>query len=127
MIDPVDSRHIGSRMPLDLTHFDPQPIANSQPGLQIGNRLGVGGQKAVWRCSYEGHNYVLKVLVADPGTIERAKRELEVYRLCTSPFLPRIGPLPLANLQVGPDTSDSVIFYLEQLIEGNAVNQLPKR
>lgn len=114
-------------MTVDLAAFDPQPIVDALPGLETGQRLGIGGQKAVWPCVYQEQRYVLKVLLADAGTTERAKRELEVYRLCTSPFLPRVGPLPLANLQIGPDpTQDVVLYYLEEYIDGLTLQQTIK-
>ena len=110
-------------MPINLGAFDPQPIAANLPGLQIGQRIGFGGQKSVWHCSYQGTQYVLKVLVADPSSTERAKRELEVYRRCNSPFLPRVGPIPLTSLKVG---AEELLYYLEEFIEGTNVWQIGK-
>jgi serine/threonine protein kinase len=105
-------------MPIDLRTFDPQPISVLIDGLLIGERLGQGGQKAVWRCLYRGQAYVLKILVADASSTERAKREIEVYRQCNSPFLPHVGPIHLAAAQVGPIADDVVLYYLEEQIEG---------
>lgn len=110
-------------MPIDLTVFNPQPIAVALPGLQVGRRLGPGGQKAVWECTYQGQRFVLKVLVAEPNSTERAKRELAVYRRCNSPFLPRLGPLPLTNISIG---ADDVLYYLEEYIEGSTVEQIAR-
>jgi serine/threonine protein kinase len=102
-------------MPINLFTFDPQPIAAAVPDLHIGLRLGHGGQKAVWICTYQGKDYVLKVMIADPDSTERARRELEVYRRCSSRYLPTVGPLPLTQLQIG---GDEVLYYLEQFIDG---------
>jgi serine/threonine protein kinase len=109
-----------------LATLDPQPIAGALPGLQIGRRLGPGGQKAVWECTYVGQRYALKVLVAEPGSAERAKRELEVYRRCNSPFLPRVGPLALTFLLIGPDPADAVLYYLEEFVDGITLEHIAK-
>src|SRR5271156_4257136 len=110
-------------MPIDLAAFDPRLIAAGVPGLQVGARCGGGGQKAVWECSYLGTSYVLKILVADPDSTERAKRELEIYRRCNSRYLPKLGPLPLSAQAVG---TDMVLFYLEELITGSTLEQVAK-
>lgn len=110
-------------MPIDLAAFDPQLIAAGVPGLQVGARCGGGGQKAVWECSYLGASYVLKILVADPDSTERAKRELEIYRRCNSSYLPKLGPLPLSAQAVG---TDMVLFYLEELITGSTLERVAK-
>lgn len=108
-------------MAIDLNTFDPQPIAAAVPGLQIGQRLGRGGQKAVWACTYNAQRYVLKVLVADPGSTERAIRELEVYARCHSRYLPSAGPLPLASMSIG---NDVVLYYLEEYIDGTTLDHI---
>lgn len=89
----------------------------------VGVLVGRGGQKAVWRCEYKGQDYVLKAMVGDPDGTERAKREIEVYRQCNSPYLPHLGPLPLSILKVG---ADEVLYYLEEFIEGLAVSQIAR-
>lgn len=110
-------------MPINLATFDPQPIAAALPGLGLGRKLGHGGQKAVWECTFQGNRYVLKVLAEDPNSSERAKRELEVYRRCTGPFLPRVGPLTLTSLCIG---TDSILYYLETFIAGTTLDRIPK-
>ena len=110
-------------MSIDLSAFDPQLIAVGVPGLQVGARCGGGGQKAVWECSYLGESYALKILVADPDSTERAKRELEIYRRCNSRYLPKLGPLPLSAHSVGTEV---VLFYLEEMITGSTLEQTAK-
>jgi len=110
-------------MAIDLTNFDPQPIVAALNGLQIGQLLGRGGQKAVWHCTYQGHEYVLKVMVGDPDATERAKREVEIYRRCTSEYLPQLGPLSLNSISVGTDV---VLYYLEERIGGVPLSQVTK-
>lgn len=106
---------------IDFNTFDPQVIVVD--GLTVGPRLGAGGQKAVWRCDFRGQAHALKVLAADDASTERAKRELEVYRRCDSPYLPKLGPLPLSTVTVAGDTA---LFYVEQFIEGIPLNQVAK-
>lgn len=110
-------------MAIDLNGFNPQPIGAAVAGLQIDHRLGHGGQKAVWACTFKGLKYVLKLLVAEPGSEERAKRELEIYRRCNSPYLPKVGPLPLNKLFIG---NDVVLYYLEEFIDGSTLLQISK-
>jgi serine/threonine protein kinase len=109
-----------------LANLDPQPIVAVLPGLQIVQRLGPGGQKAVWECTYLGQRYALKVIIAEPGSAERAKRELEVYRRCNSPFLPRVGPLALTSVTIGPDPADAVLYYLEEFVDGLTLEQITR-
>jgi serine/threonine protein kinase len=119
-------RH-GDQLAVDLKTFDPLRIAAQCPGLTVPNPqhpLGVGGQKAVWRCSYNGADYALKVLVSEPATTERAKREVEVMRVCGGPHFARIGPLPLTLLDLG--TGDAILYFLEEFIDGNSLDKVTK-
>ncbi len=109
-------------MAIDLAAFHPQLIAAAVPELQVSHRRGSGGQKAVWECNYLGQRYVLKVLVAEPDSTERAKRELEVYRRCDSPYLPKVGPLPLSTLPIGEDV---ILYYLEEYVDGRTLAEIP--
>ena len=109
-------------MAIDLAAFHPQLIAAAVPELQVSHRRGSGGQKAVWECNYLGQRYVLKVLVAEPDSTERAKRELEVYWRCDSPYLPKVGPLPLSTLPIGEDV---ILYYLEEYVDGRTLAEIP--
>jgi serine/threonine protein kinase len=114
-------------MAVDLNTFDAQVIVANCAGLVVNTAnqpLGRGGQKAVWSCEYYGAVYVLKVMVGEPETTERAKRELEIMRNCQSPHLAKLGPLPLTVLDLG--NNDIVLYFLEELIAGSALNAIVK-
>lgn len=108
---------------MHLGQIDPQLIANDCDGLVIGGDLKIGGQKRVWRCAYKERAYVLKVLLSDEATRRRLKRELEVMRICNSPYLPKLGPLPLRELDLHGET---VLYFLEEYIEGLPLNSVYK-
>lgn len=101
---------------MDLNQFDPQIIVREHDGLTVGDKIGAGGQKAVWRSALHAIDYALKVINADQDSKERAKREVEVMRVCISPYLPRVGPLPLTEIALSDD--NSVLYYLEEYIDG---------
>lgn len=107
---------------MNLAQLDPQLIARVVPGLEIEGLLGAGGQKAVWKCKYQGSNHALKVLCADLQSTERAKRELEIMRVCESPYLARVGPLPLSVLEL--EGGQTVLYYLEEFIEGTPLSEV---
>lgn len=112
-------------MPVDLATLDLALITNSHVGMAVGNLLGAGGQKRVWRVRYQNADYVLKVYQDQPDTRSRAEREVEIARACTSPYLARVGPLPLTRLVVTPP-HDAILYYLEELIDGTTVDQVAK-
>src|SRR6266478_5937030 len=109
---------------MHLSQIDPALIAKDRAGLIIGGDLKIGGQKRVWRCTYEGKAFVLKVLMADEPTLRRVKRELDVMRSCDSPYLPKLGPLPLQTLDLG--NGDNILYFLEEYIDGTSLNSVPK-
>ena len=82
------------QMAVDLKNFDPQRIAAQCPGLTIPppqQPLGIGGQKAVWKCSYNGVDYALKVLVSEPATTERAREKWKSCVFAVARTSPELG------------------------------------
>jgi serine/threonine-protein kinase len=82
-----------------------------------------GGQKLVWKVTYSGQTYALKVIRSAPETIERAKREIDIMRQCESPHLVRMGPLDLHDIPIG---GQAFVYYLEEFIDGSPLDGLTK-
>ena len=103
--------------------FDAAAITARHHGLTVIRGVRGGGQKSVWEVSYNGDRYALKVMNSATDAIERAKREIDIMRKCDCPHLVKLGPLPLQNIQVG---GQAYIYYLEEFIDGTALDQEPK-
>lgn len=99
------------------------PIEQANAGLAIVSPIRAGGQKSVWRATHQGQVYALKILIANPEAAERAKREINIMTLCNCPHLVRFGPLPLQEILVG---GVRYLYYLEEFIDGTAVDVLAK-
>jgi serine/threonine protein kinase len=109
---------------LHLTQVDPTAITDDCEGLVLGAQLKIGSQKRVWRCAYHQKAYVLKALMADETTLRRVKREIQVMHICTSPHLPKFGPLPLRELLL--HTGQTILYFLEEYIDGFPLNSVHK-
>jgi serine/threonine-protein kinase len=99
------------------------PLEHANAGLTIVGPIREGGQKSVWRVTYRGETYALKVLRATAESAERAKREIGVMQDSACPRLVRFGPMELQELSIPPDR---FIYYLEEFIDGTALDVAPK-
>ncbi len=107
-----------------LTLEQVQAIIPSASNIQEVDR---GGQKLVFSGIIEGHKYALKFMVPNPSQVDgqnseflddvtsRAQREVETMQQCSTPYLVRMGPIGLSTTDI---TSDPVIYFSEQFIEG---------
>lgn len=85
--------------------------------------IRAGGQKSVWKVSFENRSYALKVITFDPQAGERAKREITIMRECHSPHLVTFGPWDLQEV-ISP--RQRMIYYLEEWIDGTPLDKVPK-
>src|SRR5258706_875114 len=99
------------------------PIRLALPGLTVIGAVRDGGQKSVWRVTYEGQTYAMKVLLSTAESEERAKREIRIMQECDCPRIVRFGPINLQEIRVGPNRH---IYYLEEFIDGTALDNVPK-
>jgi len=102
-------------IPMALKPPTLDPIEQANPGLAIVAPIRAGGQKTVWRSTYQGETYALKILTSTTESAERAKREIAIMRACACPRIVRFGPLELQEITVG---TDRYIYYLEEYIDG---------
>jgi eukaryotic-like serine/threonine-protein kinase len=98
-------------------------IAQAQQGLRIDDPIRAGAQKSVWRATYEGTPYALKILGSTADAVERVKREISILRDCRSPHIVRLGPLELQQIGVG---DKEFLFYLEEFIDGAPLDKIDK-
>jgi serine/threonine protein kinase len=103
--------------------INPTSIAARHPGLRIIDPVRPGGQKQVWKVSYQGQTYALKIISSAPENVERAKREIGIMRQCKSPQLVRMGPMDLHYIPIG---GQAYVYYLEEFIEGTPLDSIPK-
>jgi serine/threonine protein kinase len=96
-------------------------------GLTVLEEIRAGGQKSVWKVSFENRSYALKVITLGRPTSEqageRAKREITIMRECESPHLVTFGPWDLQEV-VNP--GQRIIYYLEEWIDGTPLDKVPK-
>ena len=85
------------------------------------------GFKQVYACTVNGKKNAVKVTKVadrsglDEGRINRLRRELELLSALSSPYLPKLGDLPVQQYR----KSDSAfIVYSEEFIEGEDVSEL---
>ncbi len=99
------------------------PIEQANPGLAIVGPIRTGGQKSVWRATYQGQTYALKILNATAEALERAKREIHIMQNCACPRIVRSGPLDLQEITMG---LEKYVYYLEEFIDGTPLDVLAK-
>lgn len=99
-------------------------IRAQHPELVVVEPIRAGGQKSVWRATYRGTAYALKMLRATEESAGRARREINIMRECNSPYLVRLGPLDLQEIAVNDE--ERILYYLEEFIDGQALDQVPK-
>src|SRR5262245_63668024 len=109
---------------MELSQIDPKIIAADCPGLVVGGDIKIGGQKRVWQCAYQQNAYVLKALMAEDSTLRRVKRELEIMKVCRSPYLPQLGPVPLRELKIAD--GNQILYFLEEYIDGLPLASIAK-
>lgn len=102
----------------------------------IGNPIK-GGQKIVFPITLENKKFVLKFMLTNPSrdnrdemeqsedeideVTARARREVEVMKICVSPYLVKLGPIPLTHLDY---KGQSLIFFAEEFIEGRDLKNI---
>jgi len=90
-----------------------------------------GGQKLVFPCRISGQRCVLKFMLPNPSPTRdeeedqtfdstdevtaRARREVSIMGQCDSPYLVKLGPVPLTRTDYG---AQSLIYFAEEFIEG---------
>ncbi len=94
-------------------------IQHANAGLAVVGPIRSGGQKSVWRATYQGQTYALKILVANAEAAERAKREINTMTVCNCPRLVRFGPLPLQEIDIA---GTKYLYYLEEFVDGTAMD-----
>jgi serine/threonine protein kinase len=99
------------------------PIEQAHAGLVIIGPIRAGGQKSVWRATYNGNTYALKILKFTAEAAERAKREINIMKSCACPHIVRFGPLDLQEIKIG---AEDYIYYLEEFIEGTPLDVVQK-
>lgn len=98
-----------------------------------------GGQKLVFPCIIEEKKCVVKFMMANPSVnttdleaathdvfdevTARAKREVETMQQCESPYIVKIGPIPLTKVDFH---DQSLIFFSEEMIEGDDLRKTIK-
>lgn len=86
-------------------------------GVEVGEHLATGGQKAVFRATRDGSQVVVKVLPLDNRFKEqRAQREVDAMRLIDSPNFVEL--LDVKITQVG---GTDVLIFLEEFIDGRTL------
>src|SRR5690348_760129 len=116
--------------------IDAQTLRALLPAIEeIGRPLPPSGQKLVFPCRIGGRRFALKVLrchqqAADAALAEtqpldevyaRAKREVAILSVCTGVNLPRIGPIPLTELDHG---TERLVAFSEEFIDGKNLDEV---
>ena len=101
---------------MELSQVDGQVFVHDCPGLAVGPDIKLGGQKRVWHCAYQNRAYVLKAIMASDRALRRAEREISIMQRCSSPYLPKFGPLALRDITL--PSGERIVYFLEEYIDG---------
>ena len=109
------------------------------PNLDTAELVQMGGQKAVYKASLDGHIYALKMIALDiqeewedgeegesldvSEIISRAKREVTILGDADVPVLTKRGPL---GLTLVPIDGQLWLYFTEEWIEGTSLRDLLK-
>jgi len=121
--------------PLDIIKiFEQAKIPNKISEIEYLNK---GGQKTVYKCKIDDIYYALKIIEIE--TVEttseenlttqdfvseifsRAKREIDIMRMCESEYLVQLGPIGLTYTNY---LGAKLIFYTEDLITGESLDNI---
>lgn len=93
-----------------------------------------GGQKLVFPCKLPEGNYAIKFMlvnsVSDLGEDDidlldevsaRAKREVDILKMCNSPYLIKPGPI---DLTVSSYKDQNIVYFSEEWLEGQTVAEI---
>ncbi len=108
-----------------------EDIKQLLPAVESAHQIGRGGQKVVFHIVYEGATLALKFALL-PATFEadnadidetilRAQRETQIMQECNSPNMVKLGLIPLGTAVIN---GQNVLYFSEELIEGQALNDL---
>ena len=115
----------------NLPQLTPEQITAAFPALSEVGFVGQGGQKIVFRVRIEGQSYALKFALL-PQEIDseneefvevkaRAKREVEIMRECTSPYMVKLGPIGLEFCEIA---GQSLLYFSEEFIDGEILSSI---
>lgn len=94
-----------------------------------------GGQKLVYPCNLPQGNYAIKFMLVDSistlGEEEitldlldevsaRAKREVDTMKICSSPYLVKLGPI---DITVASYNGQNIVYFSEEWLEGGDVSE----
>jgi len=120
---------------MELPDLTASQIQQAIPQIQdLGNPLR-GGQKVVYPATIDGQRCALKIMLTNPLPADeldydedsfdevtaRAQREVDIMAQCDSPYLVKLGPLPLTHAEVG---GQQVIYFAEEWIDGRNVREI---
>lgn len=124
---------------MDLPNLDSNDVKNIIPtASNIGSPI-MGGQKLVFPCEIGNKIYMLKFMLKpslptgnqideqpqDSFDLvsERAKREVQIMGDCNSPYLVKLGPIPLTEITY---QNQSLLYFSEERIEGQDLSVVLK-
>ena len=112
-------------------------LTDHVPSMENAELIQAGGQKAVYRATFEGQIVAFKLIALDPEelddedtdtdinvVVERAQREVAILRQVNVPVLARLGPQGLSTIQIG---EAKWLYFTEEWIEGRTLRDMIRR
>lgn len=113
---------------MNLPTLTKESIRRMVPSIQGLEEPLHGGQKIVYPCVIEGSRYALKAMLVECGDFEdvpqvtaRARREIGILQSCQTPYLVKLGPVPLTQATVD---AQEILYFTEEWIEGEDLQSL---
>ncbi|GIQ71495.1 serine/threonine protein kinase [Xylanibacillus composti] len=108
-----------------------EDVENHIPNIRNVEFLDNGGQKTVFTCEINDKPFVLKFIkIADViddddavqnDIVARAKREIEIMDRCSSPYLVKLGPIRMTEIDIN---NIRLLYFSEQYIQGIALHKV---
>jgi len=126
-------------MRMNFHDVDSNVVDQHLPQFSPTEFVGRGGQKRVFKCTYEGETWALPLILVsdDPKTsldpdesdfgfgseqaIARLQREVTIMSKCDSPHVVKMGPIDVTPLDI---ENLSILYFLEEFIDGDDVKQI---
>jgi eukaryotic-like serine/threonine-protein kinase len=125
---------------MPFPNLTPSEVHHAVPDAENLQFLARGGQKVVFSCTIGGERYALKVLQPSARPLgqavnadlsaeslpiddvtARAQREVATMKECNTPYLVKIGPIEMRNVQIG---GENLLCFSEELVDGIPLNAL---
>lgn len=122
-----------------LPNLTSDDVGQLLPQVSDIGRVKNGGQKLVFPCTIDGERYAVKFMLVDTAAqseaeddstvtsdvmdavTARANREVETMLECDTPYVVKVGPIPLTYIDY---RGQKLVYFAEEFIEGQDLTEI---